>query len=478
MPPRRWLALAVMLIAAYMDLLDSTIVNVALPSIRRDLGASDAALQWIAAGYTLAFALALITGGRLGDMYGRKRMFLFGLAGFVVASALSGAAVGPGMLIGGRIAQGATAAIMIPQLLTVIQIGFPEAERPKAFGLYGMVLALGGVSGPLLGGLLTQADLFGWGWRTIFLINIPVGLIALLGSAAYLTESKAHHRLRLDPLGMLLVAVALLGLVYPVIQGRELDWPVWTFVAMGVSIFILVAFWAHERRRSRVDGSALIDPRLFRERSVIAGLLVALIFFASTSYFFVLTLHLQVGLGFSALQTGVAFLPFAGGVILGSGAAGQVVPRLGRAVVGIGALVEAVSIAAMILAVTRHGATLSAWQLAPSLVGAGLGLALVSATLVTITLSGVSNNHAGSASGLVNTNLQLGSAVGVAAIGAIYFSLLSSEQTVGVAGFVNASSQSLLLAVGLAALACPLSFLLPKTRQEQVTSAPAGNRAR
>ncbi|MFC5004201.1 MFS transporter [Dactylosporangium cerinum] len=464
MNPRRWPALAVMLIAAYMDLLDTTIVTVALPSIQRDLGASDAALQWIAAGYTLAFALALITGGRLGDMYGRKRLFLIGVAGFTVASALSGLASGPGMLIAARIGQGAAAAIMIPQLLTVVQVGFREDERPKAFGLYGMVLALGGVSGPLLGGYLTEADLFGWEWRTIFLINIPVGVIAFAGSALLMTESRAQQRLRLDPAGMLLVTIALLALVYPLIQGRELGWPTWTFVAMGAAVPILAIFWAHERRRSRVDGSALIDPALFHERSVIAGLLVAFVFFASTSYFFVLTLHLQVGLHFSALETGLSFLPFAGGVIIGSGAAGQIVPRIGRAVVTVGALVEAASIITMIVVVSRYGDALSAWQLAPGLVGAGLGLALVSATLVTITLSGVPGNHAGSASGLVNTTLQLGSAVGIAVIGVIFFAALPTGHPLQPGDFVEASRQSLHLAAGLAALACPLSLLLPATR--------------
>jgi EmrB/QacA subfamily drug resistance transporter len=475
MHAKRWLALAVMLTAAYMDLLDTTIVNVALPTIQRDLGADNAALQWIAAGYTLAFGLVLITGGRLGDIHGRKRVFLIGIAGFTVASALSGLAVGPGMLVAARILQGATAAIMIPQLLTVIQVGFPETERPKAFGLYGMVLALGGVSGPLLGGVLTQADLFGWGWRTIFLINIPVGLLALAGAAALMTESTAYHRLRLDSIGTLLVTLALLGLMYPLIQGRELGWPTWTFLAMAAAIPLLLAFTAYERRKSSADGWPLVEPRLFRERAVIAGLLVALVFFASTSYFFVLTLHLQVGLGLDALRAGLAFLPFAAGVIVGSGASGQLVPRLGRTLVTIGALVEASSILGMIVTIHRYGDALHAWHLAPSLIGAGLGLAMVSATLVTITLSGIPTSQAGAASGLVNTTLQLGSAIGVALLGVVFFSLLPSEHPTAQSSFVNASGQSLYLPAAMAALSCPLSFLLPRVRSGRQPEAPITN---
>jgi EmrB/QacA subfamily drug resistance transporter len=462
MDSRRWAALAVMLIAAYMDLLDTTIVTVALPSIQRDLGASDAVLPWVAAGYTMAFALALITGGRLGDIYGRKTMFLIGVAGFIAASALSGLATGPGLLVAARAVQGTTAAIMIPQLLTVIQVGFHQAERPRAFGLYGMVLALGGVSGPLLGGLLTEADLLGWGWRSIFLINVPVGLLALAGSAVLMTESTPRRRPRLDPLGTVLATLGLLALVYPLVEGRELGWPIWAFLAMATSVPLLALFWVHERRRGRADASPLVDPRLFRTRSLIAGLLVALVFFASTGYFFVLTLHLQAGLGFGPLLTGTAFLPFALGVVVGSGAAARLVPRLGRTVVTAGAAAEAAGILGMILTVDRSGDALEAWHLAPSLVLAGLGLALVSATLVTITLSGVPADHAGSASGLVNTTLQLGSAVGVAALGALFFGLLTAEHGVPPADYADASAQSLLLAAGLAAASCPLSLLLPR----------------
>ncbi|UWP82384.1 MFS transporter [Dactylosporangium fulvum] len=464
MSSKRWVALAVMLLAAYMDLLDATIVTVALPSIQEDFGASGAALQWIAAGYMLAFALVLITGGRLGDIYGRKRMFLLGIAGFTLASAVSGVAPNLALLVTGRLLQGAAAAIMVPQLLTFIQVGFRTEERPRAFGLYGAVLALGGVTGPLVGGSLTDVDLFGWGWRTIFLVNLPVGVLAIVGAAALMVESRAERRPRLDAVGATLVTLGLLALIYPLIQGRELGWPVWSFAVMAAAAPLFGAFWVYE---SRHRDSALVDPGMLRERSVFAGLTVALVFFASTSFFFVLTLHLQVSLGFDPMRTGLSFVPFAFGVVIGSGAAGRAVPRLGRLIVTLGVLVEAASLLWLAHTVLTRGKDLHAWHLAPPLIGAGVGLALVSATLVTLTLSGVAQDHAGTASGVVNTALQIGSAAGVAMLGAVFFSELSTAS-----GSTHAASVSLCWAAGLAALASPLSLLLPRHAVPEVDATP------
>src|ERR1700729_274822 len=233
--PPRGLPLIILLLAAFMNLLDVSIVNIAIPSIQRNLHASYADVQWALAGYTLAYALVLITGGRLGDTYGRKRLFLIGVAGFTIISALCGAATGPGMLIGCRVAQGAMGAIMVPQVLSVIQVIFPPHERIKALAGFGVTAGLGTVSGPLLGGLLIQHNLVGLGWRPIFLINVPVGLLAVVASAVLIPESRAPRRPRLDPGGVALISAALLLLLYPLVQGRELGWPVWTFVSMAVS---------------------------------------------------------------------------------------------------------------------------------------------------------------------------------------------------------------------------------------------------
>ena len=231
--PRRWLTLVILLLAAFMNLLDVSIVNIAIPSIQRGLHASYADVQWALAGYTLAYALVLITGGRLGDTFGRKRLFLIGVAGFTIMSALCGAATGPGMLIGCRVAQGAMGAIMVPQVLAVIQVIFPPHERIKALAGFGVTAGLGTISGPLIGGLLIQHDLLGLGWRSIFLINVPVGLITLVASSVLVRESRSANPPKLDPVGVALIRAALLLLLYPLVQGRQFGWPAWTFVSMA-----------------------------------------------------------------------------------------------------------------------------------------------------------------------------------------------------------------------------------------------------
>ncbi|GAA3230597.1 hypothetical protein GCM10020256_44440 [Streptomyces thermocoprophilus] len=224
---RRWFALAIVMTAAFMDLVDVTIVNIAIPSIQEEAGATFSQIQWITAGYALAFAAGLITGGRLGDIHGRKRLFLVGIGGFTLASALCGFAVNPEMLVASRILQGGMAAMMVPQVLSIVHATFPAEERGKVFGLFGAIVGLGAVSGPLLGALLTEWDLFGLAWRPIFLINLPVGIAGLLLGSRFITESRAPRALKLDLVGVALVTLGLLMLLYPLTRGRELGWPVW-----------------------------------------------------------------------------------------------------------------------------------------------------------------------------------------------------------------------------------------------------------
>jgi EmrB/QacA subfamily drug resistance transporter len=457
--PRRWLALLVTLAAAFMDLVDVTVVLVALPSIERTLGAGEAALQWTMAGYTLTFALLLVTGGRLGDIAGRKRVFTTGLAGFTLASLLAGVAPSAGMLLGARVLQGGMAALMVPQVLSFIQVEFPPSERARAISVYGMTFALGGVSGPLLGGLLLHADLFGWAWRPIFLINLPIGIAALAGATRLLRESKSAHAPRVDPGGAVLVTLGLLALLYPLVQGHELNWPAWTFASMAASVPLLALFLIHQRRKAARGGSPLLDPVLFRHRGALGGLLVALVFFSGNGFNFVLTLLLQDGLRYSALATALTFLPFPLGVMMGSGAAMQLVPRLGRKLVIAGGPVMALGVLLMITAVARYGDALQGWQLAPGQLVAGLGMALVASTLVNVVLARVPATQAGAASGLVNTSIQIGIAAGIALIGTILFSLLSGGDT-----FVTAATRSLWVSAGLFVGSAALSFLLPPGR--------------
>jgi EmrB/QacA subfamily drug resistance transporter len=426
--PRRWLTLVILLLAGFMNLLDVSIVNIAIPSIQRDLHASYADVQWALAGYTLAYALVLITGGRLGDIFGRKRLFLIGVAGFTIMSALCGAATGPGMLIGCRVAQGAMGAIMVPQVLAVIQVIFPPHERIKALAGFGVTAGLGTVSGPLLGGLLIQHDLFGLGWRTIFLINVPVGVIAFAASAVLVRESKAASPPRLDPVGVGLISAALLLLLYPLVQGRQLGWPAWTYVSMALCLPVLAAFVWYERIKGRRDGSPLVPLGLFWDRAFSAGMAVAVTFFLGIASFgLVLTLFLQLGLGFNPLHAGLTFLPFSAGVLVSSAAAARLAPRFGRGVTMAGALIIAAGMAGLIATVHHYGAAVTTWDLVPGLVAAGLGVGAVIAPLADIVLAGVPHRDAGSASGVFNTGLQVGNSIGIALIGVIFFGMLGSQ---------------------------------------------------
>jgi EmrB/QacA subfamily drug resistance transporter len=426
--PRRWLTLAVLLLAAFMNLLDISIVNIAIPSIQRNLHASYADVQWALAGYTLAYALVLITGSRLGDTFGRKRLFLIGVTGFTLMSALCGAAQGPGMLIACRVAQGAMGAVMMPQVLSVIQVIFPAAERIKALAAFGVTAGLGTVSGPLLGGLLTQHDLFGLDWRPIFLINVPVGILAVTASAVLMHESRAPKRPRLDPGGVALISAALLLLLYPLVEGRQLGWPVWTFVSMAAAVPMFAVFIFYERAKDRRDSSPLVRLSLFRRRAFAVGIAIAITFFLGvTSFALILTLFLQIGLGFQPLHAGLTFLPFSAGVLVASGAAARLAPRFGRGVTMAGALIMAAGMAGLIVIVHHYGGAVTTMDMVPALVVAGLGMGTVLAPLADILLDGVPHQDAGSASGIFNTSLQLGASIGVAVIGVIFFGLLGSQ---------------------------------------------------
>lgn len=465
--PRRWLALAVMLLAAVMDLIDVTIVNVAIPSIQRDLGATAAHIEWIVAGYTLSFAVMLITGGRLGDVYGRRRLFLVGVAGFTLASLACGLAQSPEVLIAARVVQGGLAALMIPQILSTVQVAFPPDERPKAFGMYGAFIGMATVSGPLVGGVLVDADLFGLDWRPIFLINLPIGILTLAAAAALVKESRSEQPPRLDLGGVGLVTVALLLLVYPLVQGRELDWPAWTFVSMAASIAAFALFVLHQRRRTRRADSPLVPLALFRERGFTGGVLVGLTFFAGVaSFFLILTITLQVGLGFSPLHMGATAVPWSIGIAVASGISVNLAPKIGRRLTTVGALVMAAGMAGILLAFDRAGTGVSSWDLAPGLLACGLGMGMVASVLVNVVLAGVHGRDAGSASGVLNTAFQLGAAIGVAVLGVIFFGMLPAGTRLAAEDLTAAMRDSMWFLVGLYLLSAVLMLLLPKRGRE------------
>lgn len=426
--PKRWTALLVVLSAAFMELVDISIVNIAIPAIQTDLGASYAAVQWVVAGYALSFALLLITGGRLGDIYGRKRMFLAGMAGFTIASVLCGAAQTSAMLVGGRILQGVGAALMMPQVLSTIQVVFPPRERTKAFGAYGAVAGIATVSGPLIGALIIEANILDLSWRPIFLVNVVVGVVAFVMAVKVLPESKSPAALRLDIPGVFIVTIGLFALFFPLIQGRELDWPAWTFVSMALSPVILAVFVVYERYKTRLDGSPLVVLELFRERTFVAGALVSCFFLAGIgSFFLVFTIALQAGFGYAVLATGLTGLPFSIGAGIGSGVSGKVAPRIGRPLLTAGCLLLALGMFSMSVLVSRYGADIHPWQFIASMLISGIGLGCVIVPMLDFVLAKVEPKNAGSASGLANTLQQVGSAAGIAIVGVIFFGLLGSH---------------------------------------------------
>ncbi|MFJ6935514.1 MFS transporter [Streptomyces sp. NPDC101132] len=467
---RRWFALAIVMTAAFMDLVDVTIVNIALPSMKTEFGASDTAIQWITAGYALAFAAGLITGGRLGDIYGRKRLFLVGIAGFTAASALCGFAASPEMLVASRILQGGMAALMVPQVLAIIHVTFPPHERGKVFGMFGAIVGLGAVSGPMLGALLTEWNLFGLEWRPIFLINLPVGIAGLLLGYRFITESKAPKALRLDLVGVVLVTLGLVMLIYPLTHGREADWPLWGFISMGATPFVFAAFIAYERYKTRKDGSPLVELSLFRIKSFAGGIAVQLTFGIALGIFFLCwTLYMQIGLGWTPLHAGVTGIPFSLAVSVAAGISVQkLVPRFGRKVLQAGALIMAAGILIYIWEANRYGLAIHSWQMALPLVVMGLGMGLIVAPLTDAVLADVPREHAGSASGLINTMGQVGNALGLALVSVVFFTVIDDklpEVGPGTA-FVEGYQTALWYVLGVLALIFAVMFLLPP-RQKQ-----------
>jgi EmrB/QacA subfamily drug resistance transporter len=429
----RTIALLVVLLAFFMDLLDTTIVNVAIPSIQSSLGASYSAIQWIIAGYALTFALFLITGGRLGDIFGYKPLFLFGMAGFIVASAVSGLAPTTAVLIEARLAQGFFAAMMVPQILSTIQVMYTTtAERQGVSAFYGALAGIASVGGPIIGALLITSDAGGFGWRTIFLVNIPIGIAAIILAAIFLPNAKSPHPLHLDIVGVIIGVIAMLMLMYPLIEGRELGWPWWTYALMVGSLLAFVVFGFSQVWKDRKDHSSLVVPHLFVHRGFVAGILLLGCFYAVVSGFFLtFTLVLQIGLGYSVLKAGLTGIPFSVGVSVAAALSGPVlVPRFGRRIITLGPLLLAFGFALFLWTLRYFGSDVTPYELIPSLVVSGVGMGCVVASVYPFILADVELKNAGSASGVINTVGQIGGAVGIAVIGVIFFGLIGTQATI------------------------------------------------
>ncbi|WP_405486867.1 MFS transporter [Nocardia sp. NBC_00511] len=448
--PRRWIAFAVVLAAGFMDLLDVTIVNVAVPSIQRDLNAAYSQIEWIIAAYVLSFAAVLITGGRLGDIYGRKRLFLLGMAGFTLASLACGLATSPGLLIGSRFVQGAMAGLMVPQILAIIRVTFPKHERAKAIAVYSGVGGSASAVGLSLGGLLVQGNLFGLEWRPIFLVNVPVGIFALAAAAVVMRDSRAPHAPRLDIVGMVLSVSAILLLIYPLTEGRRLDWPAWTFVMIGAAAAVFAAFLVYERWRARTIGSPLIDLTLFRSRPFTVGLASWLLFWIGFGGFFLTwTLFMQAGLGWSPMRAGLTSVFFAVGAGIGAGVSvSALAPRFGKWVLLAGILVTAAGFGLYGGLASHYESNFASWQMVLPLIVTGIGFGFVVAPTIDMLLGQIPDGEAGAASGLLNTGQQLGMALGVALVGILFFGQLDHDSSRGVES-VAAQTRTELTAAGV-----------------------------
>ncbi len=456
----RWMVLTVVLIADVMDLLDSTIANLAGPSIRHDIGGSDTTLQWVLAAYTLTFAVGLITSSRAGDLFGRRRLFLIGMIGFTIASLLCGLAPGAGLLIAARVAQGFFGAVMLPQGLAMVKQSFTEADLAKAFIPFGPVMGLAAVLGPILAGFLLHADLFGSGWRAIFWINVPVGIAASYLSWRYLPRwMETDPEARLDPLGTLLLTAASITLIYPLVQGHDAGWPAWMLGMLAASAVLWGLFVASERR----SGNPIIEQSLFTHRAFIGGLVFLGTFFtAMTGFMLTINLFLQYGLHFTPMHTGLALAPWAFGMAVGAGTSGAALgPKYGRHVLHGGLVLVALGLGIVWLTIGGQGMGTTGWDLAPGFFITGLGSGAIFAPLFDIILAALDDQEIGTGSGVLNAVQQFCGALGVAVLGTIFFQLLPSH------GFAETIRVLILVAIGCYAVSFAAVFLLPmKARPE------------
>jgi EmrB/QacA subfamily drug resistance transporter len=454
----RWLPLPVVLAGTFMVVLDYFIVNVALPSIQSQLNASDGALEWVVAGFACTSAVFVITAARLGDRFGRRRMFSLGLALFTLTSAGCGAAATPLELVIARLLQGGAAALVMPNVLSIIGVLYAGPDRLRALSVYGTVMGLAAVGGQLIGGALIAADPAGLGWRSCFLINVPVGVAALLLAPRVIPESRQPDSPRLDKRGTVLATAALTAVVLPLLEGRQLGWPAWTWLSLAAAPVLLVGFVVHQRRLARSGGSPLLDMALFRERSFSAGLATQLCFWAGQgSFFVVLALYLQSGRGLKPLTAGLVFTILAGAYVAASMRAPALAARYGRVAIGVGALVLAAGHGLLLAAVADVGVGGSIGPLVPGLLLVGTGMGLVLAPLASIVLASLAPERAGAASGAMATVQNVGNALGVAVTGVIFFGALHSGYATA---FELAAGQLAVLLVGVAAL----TRLLPRTQ--------------
>ncbi|ROO87519.1 EmrB/QacA subfamily drug resistance transporter [Actinocorallia herbida] len=455
----RWLILVVMIVAEIMDLLDASIVNVAGPDLEKSLGAGSVGLQWVIGGYALTLGAGLVLGGRLGDRYGRRPIFLVGLAAFTAASLLCAIAPSIGALIAFRLLQGAAGAMLLPQGLGLLRENFSGPELTKVFAIFGPVLGLGGIIGPVLGGFLIEGDFFGLGWRSVFLINLPIGIAALITAAKFVPKKPGDRTVRVDLTGAALVVTSCALLVLPLNQGQEDGWPLWTWLCVTASVIGFGVFAYQQRRTAAAGRQALIAPALLRKPAFTVGLGgIALFFGGLIGTQLVLTLFLQIGRHFTAGEAGLGNLPLAIGTAIGGALSGAfLADKIGRKVLQIGSLVQLAG--AAVLWFELDGlttASFSIWDIAPGIAIAGIGAGMVIAALFSFILAAVDDDEIGSASGILSAVQAIGGSIGVAIFGSVFFAQARTGD------FTTGFHHALLVQACLLITFLAITFLLPE----------------
>jgi EmrB/QacA subfamily drug resistance transporter len=465
--PRRWQMLPVILTATFMALFDFFVVNVAAPSLERDLHASSSELQLVVGGYAFSYATGLITGGRLGDLFGYRRLFIGGMAGFALASLLCGLAQNPTELIVARLIQGFAGAAMVPQVLSLITNTFAPVERPRALGYFGMTVGAGSVAGQVIGGLLLQADLFHLGWRSIFLVNVPIGAVAIVLAARLLPRTRSEARPHLDMFGALTVSASLALALIPLVMGQSQGWPAWCWVSLALAGPALAAALWWERRLAQAGGDPIVDLSLFRRRSFSAGTAINAAFMCFFGSFMLgITVLLQSGLGLSPLQSGLSFTPLGVAFALTSLAGNQLRARFGTSVIARGAMVAATGVAALLIELWVAGPAVTVVGLVIPMTVVGIGTGMVIPSLIGVVLTGVDPHRAGAASGVLTTAQQFASATGVAILGVVFFNALGSAPDLST--FTTAILPMLVFDLALLTGALVLTRLLAPERQDQI----------
>lgn len=474
--PRRWIGLFVLLIANFMNLIDVTIVNVALPSMRDHLGATDTQIEWVVAAYILAFALGLLPFGRLGDILGRTTLFLWGVAGFTVASALCGLAPNIEFLIIARIVQGLAGAMMTPQVLAIATVTFPPHERGQAFSLFGLSAGLASVCGPILGGLLISANLFGMSWQPIFLVNIPIGIAAVIAGWFLIPRLPGHPSLKNDYVGIALFGLGIMAVVFPIVEGRAYGWPAWCFGMIVAGFALLVAFVLWTRRRAALGQSQLLNFDLITNRQFMFGAMVVTIFASGIpGMFMVISLLLQGGFDFTPLESGLTNTPFSVGVLIASLIAGRFGARYLRGRLATAGALLTFGIGWLHFYIAGVADSIDHWAFLPPLLIAGIGLGLGFSSLFQLVLANVPGRDAGAGSGALQAFQQVGGALGVAIIGELFFTNLGSSLASGGAShaaFAGAASLALWYQVISFGLIFFLAFFFKGPDPKKQTGAP------